>query len=255
MKEDIKMKEIKDIIYDNYNNKLDMYLPDNINFKTIIYFHGGGLKEGDKYSDNIYSFALSFTKNGYAFVSVNYRMYPIAHFPDYLVDAANSIKYISENINKYDGSSDLIISGQSAGAWIALMLAMNKEYLKEVGIDSTKIYSFIIESAEPTSHFNVMQYEKNLDIRLQRIDEYAPLYYLDKDTDFNSMLLIYYSDDMLIRKYQNILFYQAVKQFNNNLNIKPLELEGMHCKGSIEKDETGEYPFVKVTLEFLNSLK
>ena len=33
---------------DKDNNLLDVYFPNNKNFQTIIYFHGGGLEAGDK---------------------------------------------------------------------------------------------------------------------------------------------------------------------------------------------------------------
>ena len=54
---------------------LDMYLPDQAGFETIVWFHGGGLEHGSRKS-NVY--AQPFVEKGYGFVSVEYRMYPDA---------------------------------------------------------------------------------------------------------------------------------------------------------------------------------
>ena len=59
---------------DDYTNTrcvLDIYFPENSkNFSTIVYFHGGALKRGNKYIPE-------FLKNkGVAIAAVNYRFYP-----------------------------------------------------------------------------------------------------------------------------------------------------------------------------------
>lgn len=43
------MKTIKDICYsDEHKQYLDVYLPERDSFPVFLYFHGGGLEEGDK---------------------------------------------------------------------------------------------------------------------------------------------------------------------------------------------------------------
>ena len=43
------MRIYKDIAYGEHEKqKYDMYLPDTNEFFTIVYFHGGGLVEGNK---------------------------------------------------------------------------------------------------------------------------------------------------------------------------------------------------------------
>ena len=82
------MREIKDIDYGGENNPLqmfDIFLPDEDNFDTLIYFHGGGLERGSRKAGKRY---IPLTEKGIAVVSAEYRMYPEAHFPDFLEDAA-----------------------------------------------------------------------------------------------------------------------------------------------------------------------
>ena len=86
---------------------------------------------------------------------------------------------------------------------------------------------------------------------MQRIDEYAPLYYVDNNTRFTRMLMMFYREDMPCRPEQNRLFVSAVSAFNQNADIRFLELPGEHCHGSSVKDSDGQYPFVKEALKWL----
>ncbi len=85
----IRMKTITALQYSQkHQEKLDVYLPDCDNFTTVVYFHGGGLKVHARAKENFVEIAHSFVKKGYAFISADYRIYPEAKFPDYLVDGA-----------------------------------------------------------------------------------------------------------------------------------------------------------------------
>ena len=240
------MKVYSDIVYDDLNNKLDIYTPDKENFSTIIFIHGGGFVEGDKAQDNIKEIGYSFVKSGYAFVSINYRLYPVAKYPDYLVDASNAITYIKNHIKEYGGNGKIIVSGQSAGAYTALMLALSNKYG-----DYSDICGFIIDSAQTTTHFRVLEKEYGLDSYLERIDDKAPIYYVNKDTKFSKMLLIAYQDDIVKRRAQNELFYQTIKHYNSNASIELKILKGGHCHGSCVKDDDNEYEYYKESIKWI----
>ena len=246
------MKKLLNIAYDVETNCcLDMYLPDGEGFSTVVYFHGGGIVSGDKAEANYTEIAEKFAANGYAFLSVNYRMYPDAKFPDYLYDAARAVAWAKQNIKGYGGSGDIYISGQSAGAWISSMLCLNDVYLKSVNVLPAEIKGWIIESSQMTSHFNVLKHEVGCNPNLQRIDEYAPLYYIDENTKFTRMLLLFYENDMACRVEQNMLFIKAIKYFYKDADIEYKILSGTHCHGSLVKDPDGEYPYVKESMRWL----
>lgn len=247
------MRIYKDIAYGEHEKqKYDMYLPDTNEFFTIVYFHGGGLMKGNKYSESKEEIASSFVKNGYGFISVGYRLYTDgAKYPDYLTDAANAIALICKTLKEYGGNERLLVSGQSAGAWMSLMLCLNKEYLSNVDIDPLSIEGWIIDSAQTTLHFNVLNKEKGLDKKLQRIDEFAPLYYVSQENRFTKMLLLFYENDMPCRPEQNKLFYKAICNIDPSADIEYRELQGKHCHGSTHKDEDGEYAYVKESLQWM----
>lgn len=246
------MRTFLDIRYSKNNaEKLDVYLPDGDGFTTVVYFHGGGLQVHAKAKENFVEIARSFVKNGYAFVSAEYRIYPDAKFPEYLEDGADAVAYAKANIPAWGGNGKIIVAGQSAGAWISVMLCLDKKYLGAVNIDAETIDGWIIDSAQMTAHFNVLQKECGTHAFAQRINEYAPLYFVDENTRFSKMFLLFYENDMPMRPEQNILFYKTVLAFNKEADIVYAQLPGGHCQGSEKKDEDGEYPFVKESFRWL----
>ena len=246
------MRIVRDIEYDATNGcRLDAYLPDENQFPTIVYFHGGGLEVGDKADENYLGIAESFTKKGYGFLSVNYRMYPTAKFPEYLEDGAAAIAWTKAHIQEDGGNGVLYVSGQSAGAWMSMMLCLNEKYLQAVAMSPLEIQGWIIDSAQTTAHFNVLKYEEGCDPNLQRINEYAPLYYVNSQTKFNRMLILFYDNDMPCRAEQNMLFIKAVENFCHGVDLEYKQLKGAHCHGSSERDSDGEYQYVKEVLRWL----
>lgn len=238
--------------YSEYEETLvDIYLPDTDHYTTVVNFHGGGLDRGDKYSEDFEKMAAGLTAAGYALASVEYRKYPNAKFPDFLLDAAKATAFVKNFVKDYGGNGDVIIAGQSAGAWMSLMLCLNKKYLENEGIDSEEIKGWFIDSAQPTSHFNVLVQETGAHKRTQRIDEYAPLYFLGKDSKFSKMILLTYENDVVCRNEQNQLFYKAVLAFNPEAKIEYRLLGGKHCNAIEQRDENGGSLYAKLFLDWI----
>ena len=219
---------------------MDIFYPEQEEYFTIVYFHGGGLVEGDK--GDTHEFVKHLTKLGFAVATANYSLITEKQFPQCIRDAAQAVKYVKDNIK----TKGILVMGQSAGAYLTLMLCFNKEYLKEVGVDNKSIAGWISDAGQPTAHFNILRYERNLDPLLQRIDEAAPLYYVNKDTNFSHLLLTTYEYDLPNRFEQNKLLLSTLKSFNMRLDVELVVLNGEHCHGSGTPDEDGEYELVKV---------
>lgn len=127
----------RDISYgSNKRNKLDVYLPstkDKKNHKTVVFFYGGRWRNGVKEDYRFVAQALA--KHGFIIVIPDYRLYPEVKFPGFIEDGAGAVKWVHDNINKYGGNSEEIcVMGHSAGAYIALMLALDKKYIEKTGI-------------------------------------------------------------------------------------------------------------------------
>ena len=247
------MKVIENIPYSEFETcKYDLYIPEQENFSTIVFFHGGGLTNGDKGSERFRNLAMGFVEQGFAFVSAEYRKYPEAKFPDYIEDAATVVAHVKNNIKSYGGNDKLYVSGASAGAWLSLMICLDKKYLAKHGIDSEEINGWIIDSAQTTAHFNVLKKEQNVHEKAQRINEFAPLYFVDENTAFSKMLMFFYTNDMPTRPEANLLFIKTIQNFNPSADITYQYREGKHCYASVKKDDDDQFPFVKETVKWLN---
>ena len=232
-----------------YKDKyMDLFLPDTEEFYTIIHFHGGGLVEGDK--GDTHEYCKHLVNAGFAVYTANYSLYPNAKFPDYLIDAVEAVKYAKNHISKFGKSKGFIISGQSAGAWITLMLCFNKD----LGVSNEDIVGWISDSAQPTSHFHIIEIEQGLDPSIMKIDQTAPLYYLNKKTRFSNLLLICYENDLPNRLTQNNLLVSAIKALNKKAKLTYKVLSGEHCAGSSKLDADGEYATIKEIKEWVKTL-
>lgn len=246
------MKRITDIKYNDLENSyLDLYLPDGECKDLLIWFHGGGLVNLDRTK---ISFAEDLTKEGVGVASVEYRMYTHgAKFPDFFIDCANAVKFLQDNIKTYANPRRFFISGQSAGAYITLMLAFDRTYLKNAGVDPDSIAGFISDSAQTTTHFAVLK-ERGINGRLERIDDAAPLYHISPDTRLNSLLLIYYTNDVVCRPEQNKLLFVSLRKLCPDLNVQIKELPGKHTNGSEHRNDRGTFDFNEAVLEFIGAL-
>ena len=245
------MRILEDIKYGSEEQHLlDCYYPETKEFDVLIWFHGGGLESGNRKDIR---FVEDLLNEGIAVVSVEYRMYPTAVFPEFIEDCATAVKYVLENIATREGSKRVFVSGQSAGAYITMMLALNEEYLHKAGVDRSRISGFISDSAQVTTHFNVLR-ERGFDTRVERIDDAAPMYYISEKFTGN-LLMIYYEDDMPCRPEQNRLFYKSLQRFCPNHNIQIVELSGEHCNGSSNRNNDGMFDFNVELVKFINTIK
>lgn len=245
------MRIKEDVRYGGLENDfLDIYYPECDEYDVLIWFHGGGLESGTRKS---WKFVEDLVKQGMAVVSVEYRLYPEAVFPDFITDCARAVKYVFEYVATESGVKRVFVSGESAGAYITMMLAMDKSYLENVGVDQNKISGFISDSAQMTVHYNVLR-ERGLDTRLERIDEAAPLYHVSAHSFTGKLFLIYYTNDILCRPEQNRLFYQCVKRLCPGADVRIKELPGGHCNGGINRNERGTFDYIDVLLEFIQNI-
>ena len=230
---------------------LDWYLPEENGFDTILWFHGGGMEAGDRKGGA--ALAEHAVKAGYAFVSVEYSMYPAARFPEFVLDAAQSVRHVQKRLPEVNGSGRMIITGQSAGAYLTMMLCMNPAYFRNYGVDMDGILAFVSDSAQQTVHYNVLR-ERGMDTRMERIDEAAPLYYAGAAMLEKPLLIIYYENDFPCRPEQNILMCRSLKRFQPEAMVEISALPGGHCAGSSRVDETGEFPHMRELLRFVKGL-
>ena len=122
----------------NARQKLDIYLPKATEKSTalkkvIIFYYGGNWDSGERAD---YKFAAeALVGHGYIVVIPDYRVYPEVLFPGFMADPVSAAKWVKTNIKKYNGDANKVfLAGHSAGAHMAVMMAINPEYLAEASL-------------------------------------------------------------------------------------------------------------------------
>ena len=253
------VKVVKNLTYqENVGDagKLDLYLPEGEKcIALLVFFHGGGLEEGDK-EDNkrIYEELAS---KGIAVASANYRMYPEAVYPQYIEDAARAVAWSLEHIKEYISYGQIFIGGISAGAYLSMMLHFQPDFLAEYDVNEEQIAGYIFDAGQPTVHYNILK-ERGKDPNSIRIDEAAPLYYLEGERlkNHKQIFLILVSDhDIVGRREQNELLIRTME--THGYDKSPIHYQIMsgyqHAEYENEMDKTGKYPYVKLLVEFIET--
>lgn len=240
------MKFISNICYGKSKHSeqyLDIYLPDKDAFKVFVYIHGGGIEAGDKSMASVVGEYVA--NQGIALVSINYRMYPQAVYPQFICDAAEAVGWVYNNIDKYGKCEGIYVGGSSAGGYISMMLCFDDKYLLPYKLPGSVIKGYIHDAGQPTTHFNVLR-ERGLDSRRVIIDEAAPLFHIGKATDYPPMMFIVSDNDMKNRYEQTQLVLSTLKHFEYDENkIYYRLMHGTHCHYS-ETIELG-----KIICEFI----
>lgn len=214
--------------YKKLRCRLDLYYPINdTNFATVVWFHGGGLKGGEKYFPN------NLMNNKIAVVAVNYRLYPEINSPQYIIDAAASIAWVFKNIEKYGGSTKKIfVSGHSAGGYLTSMIGLDKKYLQQFGIDADSIAGLIPLSGHTITHFTIRE-EMGIPGEQPIINDLAPLYFVKP----NSPPLILITGDReleLLGRYEENAYMWRMMKVTGNTKTELYELQGFNHGSMVE---------------------
>ncbi len=244
------MKTIADVCYCEENKQyLDIYLPECQRFPVFVYFHGGGLKSGDKAQQTVLYKYL--TDHGVAVVAPKYRMYPDARYPDFLVDSAKAVAWVFQNMQAYGTATGIYVGGSSAGGYISQMLCFDESWLSAHGINPSDIAGYLHDAGQPTCHFSVLR-ERGVDRRRVIIDESAPLYHISDKRTYPPMTIIVSDNDMENRYEQTMLLVSTLKHFGHTENVSLKVMHGTHCAYVRTVDENGDSILGKLVLELIH---
>lgn len=216
---DILYRDVNDANANDYIKekcRLDIYYPSNkAHFATVVWFHGGGLQNGDK------SIPEELKDKGIAVIAVNYRLYPKVLCPVYIDDAAAAIAWAFKNIKKYGGDPNLIfVSGHSAGGYLTGIIGLDKKYLAKYDIDANKIAGVIPCSGQMITHM-VIREERKIPDTQPIIDEFAPLYHVRADApplilitgDRNLEMLGRYEENAYLMRMMNVVGHKKTELY------------------------------------------
>ena len=252
------LKWNKAIVYDeHYPNDCQLEICEPVTEEKVpllIYCHGGGLCTGS------YTIGPSLQalvqQHGIAVASVEYRKYPVAAYPDFIVDSANAIAWMDCVWKMTEKYSSIFVGGSSAGGYLSMMLCFAKQYLNTAGFSHDKIDGWIFDAGQPTSHFQVLK-ERGMDGRCVRVDEDAPLWHITEsfaDKHTVPLLILAADNDMVNRLEQNIVLKTALEHFDYPAGkIEMRVMEGYkHCQYINATNADGRYVYADLLADFIH---
>lgn len=170
--------------------KLDVWAPKHASGKmpVIVFFYGGSWNSGVK---DGYGFAArALAARGFVVVVPDYRLVPQVRWPAFVEDGAAAMKWVAANIAAHGGDpARVAVMGHSAGAHIALLLALDRRWGVAGGIKAavglagpTDFLPFVAGGAADAALGNAGDLHDTQPIHFARADA-PPLLLLHGETD------------------------------------------------------------------------
>ena len=118
---------------DHPRQSMDLYAPDGASaLPVVVFFYGGGWDSGAK---ELYGWAAqALAAQGFVVALPDYRIVPEVVFPTFVEDAAAATARAAEVAAGFGGDPRRLgVAGHSAGAHLALMIALDRRYMDAVG--------------------------------------------------------------------------------------------------------------------------
>jgi acetyl esterase/lipase len=124
-------------------DRIDFYGPrDTSGLPVIVFFYGGSWQWGHRRDYRFIAALLA--KQGFLVAVPDYRLYPEVKFPEFLQDCAAAVAYIADHAGQFGGNpAEMFLAGHSAGAYNAVMLALNGAILGEKGVNTSQLAGVI----------------------------------------------------------------------------------------------------------------
>lgn len=139
-------RDIRYMAGNDERHVLDVYAPrDAQGAPVALYFYGGGWRSGDK--DLFEHLGRAFAVRGIVAVVVNYRLTPDVKSPAHANDCAAATAWTYRNIEQYGGNpNNIFLTGHSAGAHLAALITLDRQYLDPVNVPEEAIRGVIMMS-------------------------------------------------------------------------------------------------------------
>ncbi|MET0180003.1 MAG: alpha/beta hydrolase [Novosphingobium sp.] len=181
--------------------KLELFAPGGSpprgrGFPLVVFFHGGGWHAGHPHD---YQFvARTLADKGYATALVGYRLNRAGRYPAMLEDSAAGIGWLARHAGKHRiDASRMVLTGHSAGAYNAVMLALDRRWLEREGLPDG-IVAGAVGLAGPYDFFPFKRASsRNAMGHWPRPAETQPVTFARRDSP--PLLLVAGTDDTLVR--------------------------------------------------------
>ncbi|MNK50223.1 Carboxylesterase NlhH [compost metagenome] len=125
------VKEMIDLVYNKEQDRV-LHFDAFINTKkkknpAVIMIHGGGWRSGNK--NQMQFIGKEIAAKGYSCFAIEYRLSLEAKYPEGVIDVKNAIKFIKDNVAKFNVDPDKIaVLGCSSGGQMAALIGTTNNY-------------------------------------------------------------------------------------------------------------------------------
>lgn len=205
--------------YEKSRCRLDLYYPPATGFSTVVWFHGGGLKAGNRFIPR------ELQEQGIAVAAVSYRLHPHVTSPAYVEDAAASVAWVFKNIARFGGDPKRIfVSGHSAGGYLTSMVGLDKRWLAKHGVNADDLAGLIPYSGHTITHFTIRA-ERGIDGKQPIVDDMAPLFHVRANAP--PMLFITGDRELeLLGRYEENAYMWRMMKVVGHTDVQIYELDG-----------------------------
>ncbi|MCS6626243.1 alpha/beta hydrolase [Roseibacterium beibuensis] len=120
---------------DDPRQRMDVLAPTAVSatpWPVLVFFYGGGWDSGSRAHYGWAAHALA--ARGFVVAVPDYRLVPTVHFPGFIEDAAAATARVGELAEGWGGDpARLGVIGHSAGAHLAMMIALDRRYMAGAG--------------------------------------------------------------------------------------------------------------------------
>lgn len=117
---------------DAEKHRLDLYLPGTESWPGLVFVHGGSFEKGDKDfefggADLYGNIGRFYADRGYGVAVISYRLQPGVTWRDQVVDVGRAVAWLAEHGPALGFDGTMVVSGHSAGAYLAARLALDAD--------------------------------------------------------------------------------------------------------------------------------
>ena len=200
--------------------------PDDAGLPVLVWFHAGGLTGGGRWVPE------GFKDKGFVVIAEGYRLSPTVEARVCIEDAAAAVAWAIDHAAEHGGDpSRIVVTGHSAGGYLASMVGLDRRWLAAHGKDPDDLAGLAPISGHAVTHFTVRA-ERGIPGERVVVDDLAPIHHVRADAPPVLMISGDREKEMLGR-YEESAFFWRMMRVAGHRDTELLELDGYDHGGVV----------------------
>ena len=198
----------ENINYNNAEQTLDIFVPENqLKTTALLFIHGGGFDQGSK--ADMHAHAKHYAELGFISASINYRLSLNDPYPTAINDVTDAVNWLKSHAksNQYIVNK-IILIGYSVGGTLALNVGLKPENELAAIVDVAGITD--INRLIENGHLPQLKEQMRVYLNGENPVIASPISQIS--TKAPPTLVVHGKDDGLIPIWQSIMFVDAMKK-------------------------------------------